>query len=76
MSWIIAQFWPYIAGGAAFIVALIAAYTKGGQRTADRIKAKEAKDREKVIDRLASGAAAKPTGSVHDDPHNRDTWKR
>lgn len=38
----------------------------------NRNKAKEAEAREKNIRDMADAAVAKPTGSVHDDPNNRD----
>lgn len=35
----------------------------------------ETKTREKNLKTIADAAGAKPTGSVHDDPHNRDNAK-
>lgn len=76
ISWLLSQFGGYIAIVIAAAVAVAGAYLKGGQARENKLKAKEAEAREKVIDRLAAGAAAKPTGSVHDDPNNRDNRNR
>ena len=42
------------------------------QSGVDKQKAKEAERRAENLDRIRDAADAKPAGSVHDDPNNRD----
>ena len=79
MSWLL----DLIPGGGitAAIVGLVAALGtlfglfKTVQKTGyEKRKAEEAEERAENIDRIADAAGAKPSGSVSDDPHNRDNW--
>lgn len=74
MTALVVEFLPWLVGVGLALAAIFGIYRKGGDAREAKLKAKEAKDREKVIDRLADAAAAKPAGSMSDDPHNRDTW--
>jgi hypothetical protein len=76
MSWLIAQFWPYIVAGAAALVALATAYTRGRSDGKNNQLAKEAEVRAKTNKKLVDAVGAKPTRSVLDDPNNRDNRTR
>lgn len=58
-----------VIAAATAILAMFAGVKKAGR---DEQKAKEADARAKNIDRIADAAAAKPRGSLSDDPNNRD----
>lgn len=80
MSALLAPFLPYVF---AAVAALLGAggYIWKTKRDArkDGIseqKAKEAAAREQNLDRIKSVAGVKPSGSVHDDPNNRDNARR
>ena len=58
------------AGGALLALWRIIAGVK--QSGVDKQKAKEAEARAQNLDRIKRAADARPTGSVSDDPYNRD----
>jgi len=63
---------PYLiaAGAALFGVWRLWAAGKSAGRNEER--AKHAEDRANNLDRIKRAADARPSGGVHDDPHNRD----
>lgn len=63
-----------IVGVVAALGSLFALF-KTVQRTGyDKRKAEEAEARAENIGHIADAAGAKPSGSVSDDPNNRDNW--
>lgn len=52
-----------------FVSSLLLGARKAGQ---DSEKAKEARRRDENLDKIKRAADASPSGSVLDDPHNRD----
>ena len=62
-----------IIGGIVAALGLLFGLFKSVQKTGvDKQKAKEAEIRAKNLERIKDAAAARPAGSVLDDPHNRD----
>jgi len=66
----------YLVGAAVVVAAFVATYLRGrssGKATAEtQQKAKEADAYEQHLKELAAAANARPSGSVSDDPNNRD----
>ena len=62
-----------IFAGLAFLGTLMHKSAKGA-RAEERVKQYE-REREN-LEAIKRAADAKPTGSVHDDPHNRDNWDK
>lgn len=56
----------------AAVAALFRAYIAGRDAERSKQKLKEAGNREKELERIRDAALARPSGSVSDDPNNRD----
>lgn len=56
----------------ASVAALFRAYVAGRSAEKSKQKAKEAESRAKELERIRDAALARPSGSVSDDPNNRD----
>ncbi|MDI1266807.1 MAG: hypothetical protein PS018_26440 [bacterium] len=74
ITWVLTN--PTILAAVAGAVALIAsawAALRGAKKAGiDEQKAKEAEARAKNLDRIKRAADARPSGSLHNDPRNRD----
>lgn len=64
--------WPYVLaiGGAAF--AYWRVWSTAKKRGREEKELEYAKDRAEQLNRIRRANDARPTGSVHDDPNNRD----
>lgn len=72
MSALLLQFWPYIAAAGAALIGIWRLYATGKSAGINQEKAKEAAARERDLDAIKRAAGARPSGSVEDDPNNRD----
>lgn len=76
LSMLAAKATPYLIGGGAILAVWLLTILKAvlWARSTERNaqKAKEAKARDEEIARIKQAAGAKPSGSLSDDPNNRD----
>lgn len=64
--------WPYIASAAAAVIVVARIFAAGKSAGINQERAKHADQDRENLDRIRRAADARPTGSVHDDPYNRD----
>jgi hypothetical protein len=72
LSMLAAKATPYIIGGGAIFAVWLFTIIKALSAGKSIQKAKEADSYEKSLKELADAAVARPSGSVSDDPNNRD----
>ena len=72
MEAIIAWAWPYLlaAGGALLVTWRV--WAAGNQAGRDKERAMHAAQERENLERIKRADAARPSGSVQDDPYNRD----
>ncbi len=72
MEALIAWAWPYLVAALAVVGGLWMVRSGGVEYGRNQERAKHAAQERENLDRIKRAADARPSGSVYDDPYNRD----
>lgn len=72
---IIGWAWPYLLAIGGAVVVVWRAYASGKSAGKNEKEVEHARERAQDLERVRRAGGARPSGSVSDDPANRDNWK-